>query len=115
MNRRQRQKIVPSTWLIVHRQLAEVSLYSIYMLDWKRRACFSWEEWNSVAELLQARIPVRSKIGGQRYSSQSCAKIAKKAIWLYVDEHQHEQIEQLSYRPFSKAKWSSLLQELTAF
>ncbi len=112
MNRRQRQKIVPSTWLIVHKQVADLSFYSIYMIDWKRRACFSWEEWRSVDELLQFRIPVRSKIGGQRYTLQPCAKIAKKAIWLHVDEQQHERVEQLFYRPFSNAKWSSLLREL---
>ncbi len=115
MNRRQRQKIVPSTWLIVHRQTAQQAYYCIYMLDWKRRACFSWEEWTSISELMQFCIPVRSKIGGQRYTSQPCAKIAKKAIWLHVDEQQYKQIEQLSYRPFSKAKWSSLLQQSTAF
>ncbi len=110
MNRRQRQKIVPSTWLIVHRQTAQQAYYCIYMLDWKRGACFSWEEWTNVSELMSFRIPVRSKIGGHRYTPQPLAKISKKAIWLHVDEQQYEQLEQLFYRPVSRKQWANWLQ-----
>ncbi|MFD1884722.1 hypothetical protein [Paenibacillus wenxiniae] len=111
MNRRQRQKIVPSTWLIIHRQVAQQSLYSIYMIDWKRKACFSWEEWTERSALLAFRIPMRHKIGGQHATAQPCAKIAKKALWLHVDEQQYDELERLFYRPVSRKRWAAWLQQ----
>ncbi|WP_322906933.1 hypothetical protein [Paenibacillus campi] len=105
---------MPSAWIIAHHTSAERAAYTLYMIDWKRNVRYSWEGWSSLADLLQAHIPVRTKTGGTHISMQPCAKIAKQALLLHVDERQSEQLEQLFYRSLSKRRWSALLQQVDA-
>lgn len=111
MNQRQAQKIIPSTWIMIEKQNNSTSDYILYAIDWKRKARWSWEGWNDLADLLQFNIPVRRKLGSPNYSSQPCAKIAKKAIVLRMNEQQYDRFETLLYKPFSKKKWNSFLKE----
>lgn len=111
MNKRQLQKIIPSQWIIVEKQTTYSSYYTLYAIDHKRRGRLSWEGWNQLSDLLQSHIPVRRKVGSSQHSAQPCAKIAKKAIFLQLNEEQYHQLEQLFYKPFSKKKWNSILKE----
>lgn len=111
MNRRQLQKIILSQWIIVEKQTTYHSSYALYAIDHKRRARLSWEGWNQLSDLLQFHIPVRCKAGSTQYSSQPCAKIAKKAMFLQLNEEQYEELEQLFYKPFSKKKWNTFIKE----
>lgn len=111
MNRRQLQKIILSQWIIVEKQTTYCSYYTLYAIDHKRRGRLSWEGWNQLSDLLQFRIPVRRKAGSTRYSSQPYAKIAKKAIFLQLNEEQYQKLEQLFYKPFSKKKWNRFIKE----
>ncbi|CAJ1314898.1 hypothetical protein PO903_17405 [Paenibacillus sp. PK4536] len=111
MNQRQAQKIIPATWIMIEKQNNSTSDYILYAIDWKRKARWSWEGWNDLADLLQFNIPVRRKLGSPNYSSQPCAKIAKKAIVLRMNEQQYDGFETLLYKPFSKKKWNSFLKE----
>lgn len=78
MNRRQRQKMIPSTWIIAIKQTEAHKYYVLYGIDWKRGARLSWEGWNNLADLLQFHIPIKRKTGGSKSSFQPAAKIAKK-------------------------------------
>lgn len=111
MNRRQRQKMIPSTWIIAIKQTEARKYYVLYAIDWKRGARLSWEGWNNLADLLLFHIPIKRKTGGTKSSSQPAAKIAKKAIYLHLDETQYGELEQLFYQPFSKKKWRFFIEE----
>lgn len=111
MNRRQLQKTIPSTWIIAIKQIKARKYYVLYAIDWKRGARLSWEGWNSLADLQQFHIPIKRKAGGMKSSSQPAAKIAKKALYLHLDETQYGELEQLFYQPFSKKQWRSFIKE----
>ncbi|MDN4604509.1 hypothetical protein P5G61_25005 [Paenibacillus sp. F6_3S_P_1C] len=111
MNLRQRQKMIPSTWIIAIKQTGARKYCVLYAIDWKRGARLSWEGWNSLDDLLQFYIPIKRKTGGTHSSSQPAAKIAKKALYLYLDETQYGELEQLFYQPFSKKQWRSFIEE----
>ncbi|WP_405153798.1 hypothetical protein [Paenibacillus sp. FSL K6-0108] len=111
MNQRQRQKMIPSTWIIAIKQTEARKYYVLYAIDWKRGARLSWEGWNSLADLLQFHIPIKRKAGGTKSASQPAAKIAKKALPLHLDETQYRELEQLFYQPFSKKQWRAFIKE----
>jgi len=111
MNGRQLQKIIPSQWIIVEKQTTYSSYYTLYAVDYKHKARLSWEGWNQLSDLFQFHIPIRRKVGSRQYSSQPCAKIAKKAIFLQLNEEQYQHLEQLFYKPFSKKKWNTFIKE----
>lgn len=110
MNQRQRQKMIPSTWIIAIKQTEARKYYALYAIDWKRGARLSWEGWNSLADLQQFHIPIKRKTGGTKSSFQPAAKIAKKALYLHLDETQYGKLEQLFYQPFSKKQWRSFIE-----
>ncbi|MFE6077767.1 hypothetical protein ACFVQB_25195 [Paenibacillus sp. NPDC057886] len=111
MNRRQRQKMIPSTWIIAIKQTEARKYYALYAIDWKRGGRLSWEDWNSHTDLLQFHIPIKQKAGGTKSSSQPAAKIAKKALYLNLNETQYGELEQLFYQPFSKKQWRAFIKE----
>ncbi|SEL71962.1 hypothetical protein [Paenibacillus sp. OK003] len=111
MNQRQCHKMIPSTWIIAIKQTEARKYYALYAIDWKRGARLSWEGWNSLADLLQFHIPIKRKTGGTKSSSQPAAKIAKKALFLHLDETQYGELEKLFYQPFSKKRWRSFIEE----
>lgn len=43
MNRRQREKFIPSTRIIAAKQSEQNAYYVLYAIDWKRRGRLSWE------------------------------------------------------------------------
>ncbi|GGH61508.1 hypothetical protein GCM10008014_37040 [Paenibacillus silvae] len=105
MNRRQRSKIVPNTWIIAAKQTDSNIYYALYAIDWKRGARLSWEGWKRYEDFLQFHVPFKRKMQGHHTSSQPAAKIAKKALYLHLNEAQYEELEQLFYQPFSRRKW----------
>ncbi|WP_145049820.1 hypothetical protein [Paenibacillus xylanexedens] len=109
MNKRQQQKIIPSLWIIAERQSEYRPYYVLYAIDWKRAGRLSWEGWDRLDDLLRFHVPIRHKIGSTRSTSQPCAKIAKKAIFLSLNEGQFETLEQLFYQPFSKKRWKEFI------
>lgn len=109
MNQRQREKFIPSTWIIATKQTEAHAYYALYAIDWKRGGRLSWEGWNHFEDLLQFHIPIKRKAGGRKSSSQSAAKIAKRALHLQLKEVQFEELEQLFYQPFSKKKWRTFI------
>ncbi|MEO2206330.1 hypothetical protein ABGV42_21655 [Paenibacillus pabuli] len=111
MNQRQRQKIIPSTWIIAVKQSEGRDYYALYAIDCKRGRRLGWEGWDRLEDLLQFHIPTRRKAGSQKSVSQPAAKIAKKALYLHLDETRYEALEQLFYQPFSKRKWRSFIRE----
>lgn len=111
MNKRQQQKIIPSLWIIAERQSEYRPYFVLYAIDWERASRWSWEGWNNLHDLLQFQVPVRHKIGSTRSTSQPCAKIAKKAIFLSLNEEQFETLEQLFYQPFSKKRWKEFMKQ----
>ncbi|MFL0377056.1 hypothetical protein [Paenibacillus amylolyticus] len=110
MNRRQRKKFIPSTWIIATKQTEGHAYYALYAIDWKRGGRLSWEGWNRLEDLLQFHIPIKRKAGGRKSSSQPAAKIAKRALHLYLNDAQFEELEQLFYQPFSKKIWRMFIQ-----
>lgn len=102
MNRRQREKLIPSIWIIATKQTEAHAYYALYAIDWKRGGRLSWEGWNQLEDLLQFHIPIKRKAGGRKSSSTPAAKIAKRALHLHLNEAQFEELEQLFYQPFSK-------------
>ncbi|MEC0126202.1 hypothetical protein [Paenibacillus pabuli] len=111
MNQRQRQKMIPSTWIIAIKQIEARKYYALYAIDWKRGARLSWEGWSSLADLLKFHIPIKRKTGGTKSSSKPAAKIAKKALCLHLNETQYGELERLFYQPFSKKQWRSFIRE----
>ncbi|MGN7415424.1 hypothetical protein [Paenibacillus sp. SAF-068] len=110
MNRRQRDKFISSIWIIAAKQTEAHAYYALYAIDWKRGGRLSWEGWNQLENLLQFHIPIKRKAGGRKSSSQPAAKIAKRALYLHLNEAQFEELEQLFYQPFSKRRWRTFLQ-----
>lgn len=112
MNRRQRSKIVPSMWIIAvkHNETSAI-YYSLYAIDWKRGARLSWEGWEDWEEFLQFRVPIRRKMEGRTTSFQPAAKIAKKALYLHLNDAQFEELEQLFYQPFSRKRWIGFIKK----
>ncbi|QOS82371.1 hypothetical protein JNUCC31_08345 [Paenibacillus sp. JNUCC31] len=111
MNRRQRQKMIPSTWIIAIKKTEARKYYVLYAIDWKRGGRLSWEGWESLADLLQFHIPIKRRAGGSKSFSQPAAKIAKKALYLHLNETQYGKLEQLFYQPFSKKQWRAFIHE----
>ncbi|MDR6725050.1 hypothetical protein J2W91_003536 [Paenibacillus amylolyticus] len=111
MNKRQQQKIIPSLWIIAERQSEYRPYYVLYAIDWKRAGRLSWEGWDRLDDLLRFHVPIRHKIGSTRSTSQPCAKIAKKAIFLSLNEGQFETLEQMFYQPFSKTRWTKFIKQ----
>lgn len=112
MNKRQRLKWIPSIWIIAEKKHSSGSYYSLYAIDWKRGGRLSWEGWEGwerLEDLLQFHIPLKRKAGARKSSSQPCAKVAKKAQFLHLNEAQHAELEQLFYQPFSKKRWRSFM------
>jgi len=110
MNRRQRKKFIPSTWIIATKQTEAHGYYVLYAIDWKRGGRLSWEGWNQLEDLLQFHIPIKRKAGARKSSSQPAAKIAKRALHLHLNDAQFEELEQLFYQPFSKKRWRMYIQ-----
>ncbi|WP_339305937.1 hypothetical protein [Paenibacillus sp. FSL R5-0519] len=110
MNRRQRNKLIPSIWIIATKPTEGHVYYALYAIDWKRRGRLSWEGWDHFEDLLQFHIPIKRKAGGRKSSSTPAAKIAKRALHLHLNEAQFEELEQLFYQPFSKKRWRTFLQ-----
>ncbi|MEK4849764.1 hypothetical protein NST04_07835 [Paenibacillus sp. FSL H7-0756] len=110
MNRRQRDKFIPSTWIIAAKQSGVHAYYVLYAIDWKRGGRLSWEGWDQLEDLLQFHIPIKRKAGGRKTSSQPAAKIAKHALFLHLNEAQFEELERLFYQPFSKKRWRVFIQ-----
>ncbi|MCU6790548.1 hypothetical protein OB236_00270 [Paenibacillus sp. WQ 127069] len=81
----------------------------MYAINWKRGGRLSWEGWERLEDLLQFHIPLKRKAGARKSSSQPCAKVAKKARFLHLNETQHVELEQLFYQPFSKKRWRSFM------
>ncbi|OMF65043.1 hypothetical protein MKY66_23925 [Paenibacillus sp. FSL R5-0766] len=79
MNRIQRRKFIPSTWIIATKQTEAHAYYALYAIDWKRGGRLSWEGWNQLEDLLQFHIPIKRKAGGRKSSSQPAAKICEKS------------------------------------
>ncbi|MEK3913527.1 hypothetical protein [Paenibacillus sp. FSL H7-0331] len=77
----------------------------MYAIAWKRRRRLSWEGWEPLEDLLQFRIPLKRKAGARKSSSQPCAKVAKKARFLHLNEAQHAELKQT----FSKKRWRSFM------
>ncbi|KOY13914.1 hypothetical protein [Paenibacillus xylanivorans] len=111
MNRRQRRKMIPSTWIIAIKQTEARKHYALFAIDWRRGGRLSWEGWNNLADLLQFHIPIKRKAGGTKSSSQPAAKIAKRALYLYLNEKQYGELERLFYQPFSKKQWRAFIKE----
>lgn len=110
MNRRQRRKFIPSTWIIATKQTEGRAYYTLYAIDWKRGGRLSWEGWNQLEDLPQFHIPIKRKAGGRKSSSQPAAKIAKRALHLHLNETQFEELSKLFYQPFSKKRWRMFIQ-----
>ncbi|WP_405157822.1 hypothetical protein [Paenibacillus sp. FSL H8-0283] len=110
MNRRQRRKFIPSTWIMATKQTEARAYHALYAIDWKRGGRLSWEGWNQLEDLLQFHIPIKRKAVGRKFSSQPAAKIAKRAKKIHLNEAQFEQLEQFFYRPFSKKRWRMFIQ-----
>ncbi|MGO4532136.1 hypothetical protein AB4Z30_23900 [Paenibacillus sp. 2TAF8] len=114
MNRRQRNKIVPNIWIIATKCSDTVDNYiALYAMDWKRGARLSWEGWKRYEDVLQFHVPIKRKVEGRANSSQPAAKIAKKALYLQLNEAQYEELEQLFYQPFSRKRWKAFMKEHT--
>ncbi|MCM3207098.1 hypothetical protein [Paenibacillus illinoisensis] len=111
MNQRQKQKIIPSSWVIAVKQSGGRDYYALYAIDWKRGGRMSWEGWDRLEDLLQFHIPVRRKAGSRKSASQPAAKIAKKALYLHLDQARYDALEQLFYQPFSKSSWRLFIRE----
>lgn len=112
MNRRQRNKIVPNIWIIAAKRSDTADDYfALYAIDWKRGARLSWEGWKRYEEFLQFHVPIKRKVDRRTISSQPAAKIAKKALFLHLNESQYEALEQLFYQPFSRKRWRVFLEE----
>ncbi|WP_145414955.1 hypothetical protein [Paenibacillus xylanexedens] len=114
MNHRQRNKIVPNIWIIAAKRSDTAHHYfALYAIDWRRGARLSWEGWKRYEDLLQFHVPIKRKVAGRASSSQPAAKIAKKALFLHLNETQYEELEQLFYQPFSKKRWKVFMKEHT--
>lgn len=61
MNRRQREKLIPSIWIMASKQTEGHAYYALYAIDWKRGGRLSWEGWNHLEDLLQFHIPSNEK------------------------------------------------------
>ncbi|WP_339274350.1 hypothetical protein MKY59_25135 [Paenibacillus sp. FSL W8-0426] len=109
MNGRQRQKIIPSLWIIVEVQSGEHPFFSLYAVDWKRGGRLCWEGWERLEELLQFHVPIRRKVGSTRTTTEPCAKIAKKARHLRLNEASHAELERLFHRKFSRKAWKAFV------
>lgn len=115
MNRRQRNKIIPSEWVIVCRldkQSATYDRYELWAFDWKRGARMSWEGWTTREELLAFHVPIRRKIGGKAGITIPVAKLAKRAQWLNVNEQQYEQLQPVLYQSVTHRQWQQWKQTL---
>ncbi|WFR64800.1 hypothetical protein P9222_12440 [Paenibacillus amylolyticus] len=110
MNRRQREKLIPSIWIIATKQTEARAYYALYAIDWKRGGRLSWEGWNQLEDLLQFHIPIKRKAVGRTSSSTPAAKIAKRALHIHLSEAQFEELEQLFYQSFSKKRWRTLFE-----
>lgn len=114
MNRRQRNKIVPNIWIIVaKRSHTAHNYFALYAIDWKRGARLSWEGWKRYEDLLQFHVPIKRKVAGRANSSQPAAKIAKKALFLHLNEAQYAELEQLFYQPFSRKRWKVFFRSIS--
>lgn len=112
MNRRQCNKIVPNIWIIAAKRSDTADNYfALYAMDWKRGARLSWEGWTRYEDFLQFHVPVKRKVDGRANSSQPAAKIAKKALFLHLNQAQYEELEQLFYQPFSRKRWKDFIQK----
>jgi hypothetical protein len=115
MNKRQRLKCIPSIWIIAEKKQSIGSYYSLYAIDWKRGGRFSWEGWEHLEDLLQFHILMKRKAGARKSTSLPCAKVAKKARFLHLNEAEHVELEQMVYQPFSKKRWRSFISAYERF
>ncbi|MEN1988476.1 hypothetical protein [Paenibacillus hubeiensis] len=111
MNGRQRQKMIPSLWIIVEVRSGEHPFFSLYAVDWKRGGRLSWEGWERLEDLIQFHVPIRRKVGSTRTTTEPSAKIAKKARHLRLNEASHAELERLFYRKFSRKAWKAFVRK----
>ncbi|WP_025676542.1 hypothetical protein [Paenibacillus massiliensis] len=109
MNRRQRQKYIPSLWIIAEKIHTHGSYFALYAIDWKRGGRLSWEGWQRLEDLLQFRIPLKRRAGGRKLRCQPGSKIVPKALHLRLDESQYDELERLFYQPFSPKRWREFI------
>lgn len=104
MNRRQREKLIPSIWIMASKQTEGHAYYALYAIDWKRGGRLSWEGWN------QARRPAAISYSDQTKSRRpkiffpACRQNCEKELHLHLNEAEFEELEQALLSVFFEEK-----------